>query len=61
MEPTRDELIKKFNDFEGKAIDNKAKGKKFVLYCYYSGHGGLENTTKLMLSKGNYFALEKVL
>ena len=52
MEPTFDQLTLKFNELEAKAIKNKELGNKNILYCYYSGHGGLENTTKLILSTG---------
>ena len=61
MEPTHDELELKFSELRVKALKNIGLRKGFIFYCYYSGHGILENTTKIVLSKGGYFEIEKQL
>ena len=47
LNPTKRILDKKFAELKLKALNKD--GNHFVLYCYYSGHGGLENTTKIIL------------
>jgi len=49
----------KFSRLRTKALENIEAKKGFVFYCYYSGHGILENTTNIVLSKGGYFEIEK--
>ena len=53
-------MDEKFTKLKLKASEKG--GSRFIFYCLYSGHGCLENTTKIILPEaGKYFSLEKVL